>query len=94
MARSASGTADLAPLRNSDRERLVASDVFKAGLREAGEAFETVRIDRGSRCDVLGKEGNYRGGLEVRNHFHPDPTGSFPAFFDSDQDKHKRLGGS
>jgi len=68
-------------------ERLVASDVFKAGLREAGEAFETVRIDRGSRCDVLGKKRNYRGGLEVRNHFHPDSTGSFPALFDSDQDK-------
>ena len=26
-------------------------------------------------------------GLEVRNHFHSDSTGSFPALFDSDQDE-------
>jgi len=38
-------------------------------------------------CDVLGKERNYRGGLEVRNHFHPNSAGSFPKLFDSDQDK-------
>src|ERR1039458_1536913 len=79
-----SGPRAFAPLCSAT---LVASDVFKAGLREAGEAFETVRIDRGSRCDVLDKERNYRGGLEVRNHFHPDSTGSFPTLFDSDQDK-------
>jgi len=64
-----------------------ASDVFKAGLRDAGEALETVRIDHGSRCDVLDKERNYRGGLEVRNHFHPDSTGSLPTLFDRDQGK-------
>src|ERR1700691_6065115 len=67
-------------------ERLVASEVLKTGLREADEALEAVRIDRGSRRDVLAEERNYRRGLEVRNHLHPDSTGSLPAFFNSDQD--------
>src|SRR5205823_9731402 len=87
MARSASGTADFAPLRNSDRSGWVASDVFEAGLRETDEAFETVRIDGGARSEVLGEERNYRGGLEVRNHAHAGSTGSFPTLFDGDQDE-------
>src|SRR5450432_3514467 len=61
-------------------ERLIASDVFKAGLRDAGEAFEAVRIDRGSRCDVLGKERNYRGGLESGITFIRTRPEAFPRF--------------
>ena len=37
-------------------ERLVASDMFKAGLRQTRETFEAVRIDGGTRCNVLGEE--------------------------------------
>jgi len=66
---------------------LVARHVFEAGLREIGEAFETVRIDGGTRSNVLGEERNYRGGFEVRNHAHAGSTGSFTTLFDGHQDK-------
>ena len=37
-------------------EWLRAGDVLEPGLRETREAFETVRVNRGTGCDVLGKK--------------------------------------
>ncbi len=87
MARSASGTADLAPLRNSDRSGWVRAMCLKPASESPPKLLRPSVKDGGSRGDVLGEDRDYRGGLEVRNHSHPGSTGSFPTLFDSDQDK-------
>ena len=68
-------------------EGWVASDMFKAGLRQTGETLEAVRIDGGTGCDVLGEEHHYRGGLEVGDHAHADSTGSLATLFHRHQDE-------
>ena len=62
-------------------ERLVASDVFKAGLQQTRETFEAIGIDSRTRCHVLDEERPDRGGLEVGNHAHSDSTGSSAPLF-------------
>src|SRR6516162_3025387 len=87
MARSASGTADFVPWRSSDRSGWLRATCWKPASAEIGEALETVRIDGGTRSNVLGEERNYRGGFEVRDHAHAGSTGSFTTLFDGHQDE-------
>src|SRR5271170_3942823 len=63
--------------------------MFVAGFRQAGETLETVGIDSGNGCNVLGQEWDYCRRLEVGNHRHPDSAGGFSAFFHSHQDKRR-----
>jgi hypothetical protein len=56
-------------------EGLGASDVFETGLHETSEAFEAVRVDGGTRCDVPFNKRYYRAGFEIGNHAHAGPTG-------------------
>jgi hypothetical protein len=66
---------------------LVASDVFEPCLQKTCEAFEAVRVDGGTRCDVPFKKRYYRAGLEIGNHAHAGPTGSPTALFHCHQDE-------
>jgi hypothetical protein len=47
-------------------ERLDASDMFEADLDETLETLEAVRIDGGTRCNVVGK---YRDGRAILIHY-------------------------
>ena len=87
MARSASWDNGLRAFAQLRAEGLVASDMFEADLRETREAFETVRVDRGTRCDVLIKKPYYRAGLEIGNHAHASATGSPTALLHCHQDE-------
>src|SRR3954454_4218409 len=60
-------------------------DMLEAEFGETCEAFQTVRVDGGTRCHVLSKKPRYRAGLEVGNHPHPGATGSPTTLLDCHQ---------
>src|ERR1035438_1450753 len=61
--------------------------MFKAELNETCEAFETVRIEGGTRCNVPGKYRDYRTCLKVGNHVHASSTGRVTTLFHGDQNE-------
>jgi hypothetical protein len=68
-------------------EGLDASDMLKAEFGETCEAFQTVRVDRGTGRHVLSKKPRYRAGLKVGNHVHPGATGSPTTLLDCHHDE-------
>jgi hypothetical protein len=70
-------------------ERLDASDMFKAGLNQPCEAFETVRMDGGTGCKVTSKYRDYRAGLKVGNHVHAGSTGGSSTLLHSHQNERR-----
>jgi len=61
--------------------------MFKAGLDQPCEAFETVRMDGGTGCNVTSKYRDYRAGLKVRNHVHAGSTGGSSTLLHSHQNE-------
>jgi len=68
-------------------EGLCASDVFETGLGETSKAFEAVRVNGGTRCDVPCDKRYYRAGFEIGNHAHARPTGCPTTLFHCHQDE-------
>src|SRR5688572_30625632 len=68
-------------------ERLDAGDVLESGFRETREAFETIRVNRGTGCDILAEKPQYRGGLEIGNHAHAGAAGSPTTLLHCHQDE-------
>jgi len=63
--------------------------MLKAGLNETCEAFETVRMNGGTGCNVTSKYRNYRAGLKVRNHVHAGSTGGSSALLHNHQNERR-----
>ena len=61
--------------------------MLEAGINETREAFEAVRIDRGTRCNVPSKYRDDRAGLEVGNHVHASATGGWSTLFHGHQNE-------
>src|ERR1700691_2642640 len=61
--------------------------MFKAGINETCETLEAIRIDGGTKCDVPGKNRDYRAGLEVGNHVHASSTGRATTLFHGHQNE-------
>src|SRR5688572_22512203 len=81
------GHNGLLALAQFQTEGLVARDMLEANLRQTREAFETVRVDGGTKCDVPSKKRYYRAGLEVSNYAHASSTGSPTALLHCYQDE-------
>jgi hypothetical protein len=61
--------------------------MFKAGINETCETLEAIRIDGGTKCDVSGKNRDYRAGLAVGNHVHASSTGRATTLFHGHQNE-------
>jgi hypothetical protein len=61
--------------------------MFKASRNKTGETFETVRVDRGTRCNVPRKYRDDRAGLEAGNHVHASSTGRVTTLFHGHQNE-------
>ena len=84
MARSASGTTELAPLRSSPG-RGSGGEQAVTLRRQARELFQAVGVDGRPRRNVLRDEAGQRRGFEIRNHGHPNATGRGPSLFHGDE---------
>ena len=76
MARSASGHHRFDAPAQIASVGLRARYVLQPRVSQAGEAVQTVGVDRRARRHVLLDEGGHGGRLEVWDDRHPDPAGS------------------
>jgi len=86
MARSASGTTEGTPPRRAVRTRLSAADVPDPSGVHPVKVFQTVTVNRRTRCDVLLDDREDRRLFDVRDDGHPHPTRDVAAFLDRDKD--------
>ena len=87
MARSASGTTDLAPCRNRSCVGCDRGTCFVTGRGEPLEALEAICEDGGTDRDVSRDEPPYRNPGEVGNDLHSDSARCRSTSLDGDQDQ-------